>query len=170
LIFSVSQGFGDATFQEKKMHFLQTNFRMSLIAALTVVTFLASGCGTMERMGIGGKQKATVELTGAQEVPSVSTNASGKSTIIVTDDRSVSGTVTVTDMTPTAAHIHVGPAGTNGPVIIPLVKTSDKVFDVPPNTRLTNEQYAAYKRGDLYINVHSAAYPGGEIRVQMRPS
>lgn len=156
------------------MHALQKNFRISLGTVLAAATLLISGCGTMERMGMGmgmGENKpATANLTGAQEVPPVSTPASGKSTINVAGDRTVSGTVTVTNMTPTAAHIHRGAAGTNGPVAIPLTKTSDNTFRVPPNTKLTDEQYAAYKAGELYINVHSAAHPGGEVRVQMKSS
>lgn len=151
------------------MHVLQRNFRVLLVATLAVASLLASGCGTMEKMGMGGK-KASAELTGAQEVPPVSTKASGKSTIKVAGDKSVSGTVTVDGMTPTAAHIHHGAAGANGPVIIPLTKTSDTAFTVPANTKLTDEQYAAYKSGNLYVNVHSAAHPGGEVRLQMKPS
>lgn len=152
------------------MHVLQKNFRATLMAALTMVALLLSGCAYMERMGIGGGKSTTAELTGAQEVPPVSTNASGKSTITVADDKTVSGAVIVTGMTPTVAHIHRGAPGKNGPPIIPLVKESENTFRVPANTRLTDEQYAAYKAGDLYINVHSAAYPNGEIRVQMKPS
>ena len=152
------------------MHVLQKNFRVTLMAALTMVALLLSGCAYMERMGIGGKKSATAELTGAQEVPPVSTNASGKSTITVADDKTVSGAVIVTGMTPTVAHIHRGAMGKNGPPIVPLAKESDNTFKVPANTRLTDEQYAAYKAGDLYINVHSASHPNGEIRVQMKPS
>jgi hypothetical protein len=99
----------------------------------------------------------------------VSTKASGKSTIAVADDKSVSGSVSIDDIAASAAHIHQGATGANGPVIIPLTKTSDKVFTVPANTKLTDPQYAAYKAGNLYINVHSAAHPGGEIRAQLKP-
>jgi cytoskeletal protein RodZ len=151
------------------MRVLQKSFRASLITASAVVALLITGCGTMEKLGLGGKKSVTAELTGAQEVPPVSTKASGKSTITVADDKSVSGSVIVDDMTPTAAHIHQGAAGANGPVSIPLTKTSDKKFSVPANTKLTDAQYAAYKGGNLYINVHSASHPGGEIRVQMKP-
>jgi hypothetical protein len=124
---------------------------------------------TMDKMGFGDKKSATAELSGKQEVPPVTTKASGKSTISVAKDRSVSGTVMVDDMVPTAAHIHHGAPNRNGPVVVPLTKTSDKSFSVPANAKLTEEQYAAFKEGNLYINVHSAQYPNGEIRVQMKP-
>ena len=154
------------------MRLLQQNIRLSLIAAATMIAMLGAGCQTMEKMGekIGlGDGNTTAELTGAQEVPPVTTKASGKSTIKVADDKSVGGSVTIDGMTASAAHIHQGAKGANGPVIIPLTKTSDKVFTVPANARLTDAQHAAYKDGNLYINVHSAAHPGGEIRVQMKP-
>jgi hypothetical protein len=156
-------------FKENDMHVPQRNLRASLVAMLTVAALMAGGCSTMKKMGekvgIGDKS----ELTGQHEVPPVTTKATGKSTIAVASDKSVSGTVTVTDMTATAAHIHRGAASVSGPVIIPLKKTSDKTFIVPDNTKLTDEQFAALKNGELYVNVHSAAHPGGEVRVQLKP-
>jgi hypothetical protein len=67
-----------------------------------------------------------------------------------------------------AAHIHLGASGKNGPVIIPLTKTSDNVWTVPAGAKLTDAQFESYKAGDLYINVHSAANKGGEIRGQLK--
>jgi hypothetical protein len=154
------------------MSVLHKDVRPSLVTAAIMVALLSAGCSSMERMGekmgFGGK-KTTSTLTGAQEVPAVSTKASGKSTIAVADDKSVSGSVSIDGIAASAAHIHQGATGANGPVIIPLTKTSDKVFTVPANTKLTDPQYAAYKAGNLYINVHSAAHPGGEIRAQLKP-
>ncbi len=40
---------------------------------------------------------------------------------------------------------------------------------MPEGSKLTDEQYAAYKAGNLYVNVHSAANKGGEIRAQLKP-
>jgi hypothetical protein len=70
----------------------------------------------------------------------------------------------------TAAHIHEGAAGQNGPVIIPLQKKSDTEWVVPAGAKLNDAQYEAYKAGRLYVNFHSAQHKGGEIRAQIRPS
>ena len=112
---------------------------------------------------------SNVVLSGKQEVPAVTTNASGSGTITVLMDRSVSGSVTTTAIAGTAAHIHLAAPGQNGPVIVPLNKTGDNAWSVPPSIRLNDVQYEAYKLGNLYVNVHSAANPGGEIRGQITP-
>lgn len=139
---------------------------MAVIAATTV---MLSACSSLPGTGGGIVAKTSAPLTGAQEVPPVSTAASGRSTITVGADRSVTGSVIVTGMEGTAAHIHQGAAGSNGPVILPLTKTSATTFAVPAGSRLSDAQYAAYMNGGLYINVHSAAHPGGEVRMQLKP-
>ena len=110
-----------------------------------------------------------VKLGGAQEVPPVDTKATGSATIKVGTDMSVSGNVTTTGVVGTMAHIHQGAAGKNGPVIIPFTKADGGNWSLPADAKLTDAQYQAYKAGDLYINVHSAEHPGGEIRAQLKP-
>lgn len=117
----------------------------------------------------GAQEASTIRLTGAQEVPPVTTAASGSGQIAVRSDRSVTGSVTISDMTAKAAHIHEGSRGKEGPVIIPLTKTSDDTWSVPAGAKLTASQYADYEAGNLYVNVHSAAHPNGEIRGQIAP-
>ena len=112
---------------------------------------------------------SNVILNGSNEVPAVTTAATGAGTIRVLPDRSVSGSVTTNGVAGSAAHIHMGAKGQNGPVIVPLNKTGDNVWSVPPSIRLNDQQYEAYGLGNLYINVHSAANPGGEIRGQIAP-
>ena len=58
------------------------------------------------------------------------TSASGSGTITVADDGAVSGSVSTTGVAGTAAHIHEGAAGANGPVIVPLTKDGD-TYKVP---------------------------------------
>ena len=109
-----------------------------------------------------------VTLTGANEVPAVETTAVGTATVIVNADRTVNVKVIVQGMTPTASHIHLGAAGTNGPVIVPFTKTADNTFEAPSGAKMNSEQCAAYKAGNTYVNVHSAKHPGGEIRAQLK--
>ncbi|MGN6389663.1 MAG: CHRD domain-containing protein [Burkholderiaceae bacterium] len=138
------------------------------LSAMLAAAALTAACGTMGNMMHGGANEA-VHLTGAQEVPPVSTNASGTGHIMVASDKTVQGDVTTENIVGTAAHIHIGAAGTNGPVIVPLKKTGDNTWSVPAGSMLNDSQYAAYKEGKLYVNVHSAGHPGGEIRAQLSP-
>jgi hypothetical protein len=110
-----------------------------------------------------------VQLAGDQEVPPVTTSASGAGTITVGDDKSVSGSVTTKGVNGIAAHIHQAAAGKNGPPIIALEKGADGAWSVPKGSKPTDEQYAAFKAGELYVNVHSAAHKGGELRAQLKP-
>jgi hypothetical protein len=110
-----------------------------------------------------------VRLSGDQEVPPVTTSASGNGTITVSPNKSVSGSVTVSGMQPTAVHIHEGAQGNNGPVVITLTKSSDNTWSVPAGAKLTDAQYKSYLAGNLYVNVHSAAHKGGELRAQLSP-
>jgi len=121
------------------------------------------------QLGIANAADVAVKLTGAEEVPAVETKAAGKGTITIKDDMSVSGSVTTTDIEGVAAHIHLAAKGKNGPPVITLAKTSDGVWSVPEGSKLTAEQYASFKAGDLYVNVHSAAHKPGEIRGQLKP-
>jgi len=111
----------------------------------------------------------TVTLSGANEVPPVSSPAAGTGTVTVGGDGAVTAKISVSGMTATAAHIHSGGAGNNGPVIVPFTKTGDNTFEAAPGAKMTPEQLAAYKAGNTYVNVHSAAHPGGEVRAQLRP-
>lgn len=137
----------------------------SLLLQLVSISFVVlAGCASDSY-----QQSNKLSLTGAQEVPPVTTSASGSGTITVGADKSVSGSVTTSGIAATAAHIHEGAMGANGPVIVPLAKTSDNVWSVAAGAKLTDAQYASYKAGKLYVNVHSAANKGGEIRAQLKP-
>lgn len=110
-----------------------------------------------------------VSLNGDAEVPPVATSASGSGTITINPDMTVSGAVTTKGLTATAAHIHIGAKGKNGPVAVGLTKDGDHGWMVPAGAKLTDVQYQAYKAGELYVNVHTAANKGGEIRGQLMP-
>ena len=120
-------------------------------------------------MGSAAAKDVSVTLSGAEETPPVTTMASGTGKITVADDKTVTGSVNTTGMEGTAAHIHLAAAGKAGPVIIPLMKGDDGTWNVPAGAKLTDEQFASFKAGDLYVNVHSDAHKDGEIRGQLKP-
>lgn len=142
------------------MKTLTQGCKLAISALLAGAVLLGGGCSTM------GKGTA---LSGAQEVPPNTSSATGHSKIWVAADKSVGGGVSIAGMAATAAHIHEAPAGANGPVVVPLTKVSDTEFAVPVGATLSDAQYASFMAGKLYVNVHSAAYPGGEIRAQLMP-
>lgn len=111
-----------------------------------------------------------IMLSGREEVPAVSTKGFGMGRISVGKDRKISGSIKISGVDVMAAHIHMGGPGAIGPPIVILKKTSGTVWSVPLNTTLSGGQYDSYLAGELYINVHSERYRGGEIRGQLRAS
>ncbi|OYY62896.1 MAG: hypothetical protein B7Y51_07335 [Burkholderiales bacterium 28-67-8] len=105
----------------------------------------------------------------AQEVPPVTTSASGSAVINLAADKSISGSVSVTGMEATMAHVHEAKMSNgSGPVIISLSRTGDNEWSIPADTKLTDDQLQSLKAGSLYINVHSATFKSGEIRGQLK--
>jgi CHRD domain len=136
----------------------------------SVKTFVkAAFAATLVGMAGIAFSASKVTLGGSEENPPVTTSASGAGEIKVNDDKSVSGSVSTTGIVGTAAHIHEGEVGKNGPVIIPLTKAAEGKWAVPEGAKLTDAQYQSYKAGKLYVNVHSDAHKDGEIRAQLKP-
>ncbi|HXQ51862.1 MAG TPA: CHRD domain-containing protein [Stellaceae bacterium] len=116
----------------------------------------------------------TVALTGAEEVPPV--DAASKGSAAITYDPSthvVTWTVTYSGVTgpATMAHFH-GPAekGKNAaPVVWLTTKGTAAESPFKGEATLTPEQAQQFEAGMWYVNVHSTAHPGGEIRGQVVP-
>jgi hypothetical protein len=140
-------------------------------AALAAGVFGITGCAHMgmssaQAQGSGETQR--VSLSGAEEVPPVKSSGSASGDVTVKADGSVSGTIKVTGFTPTAAHIHMAAKGANGPVIVPMTKQGDDTFVFAPGAKMNPDQLKAFKAGNTYVNVHSAANAGGEVRAQLK--
>lgn len=135
------------------------------VAGLLVAVSLALAAFSTIAMA----QELKFRLSGAAEVPPVSTMASGNAAITVGKDMAIGGTVMTSGIKASMAHIHHGKIGTNGPVIITLTSISDDVWRVPDGSRLNEAEYRAYLGGELYVNVHSEKYQGGELRGQLLP-
>lgn len=113
-----------------------------------------------------------VMLSGDEEVPAAASQGSAQADLtvnLVTGE--ISGTLTVNGITPTAAHVHDAFAGTNGAVLVPLDQDAGDpgLFTVPAATSLDAAAIDRLLAGALYVNVHTAAAPGGELRGQILP-
>ncbi|MEW5990363.1 MAG: CHRD domain-containing protein [Chloroflexota bacterium] len=119
-----------------------------------------------------------VALDGDQEVPAVTTAASGSGWVVIsTDGSTITYFVEYSGLSgaAAAAHIHLGEAGANGGVLLPLSASASPMLgtldaaDLTPTGSVTDfaGAVAAIEAGSTYINVHTAANPGGEIRGQI---
>jgi hypothetical protein len=111
----------------------------------------------------------TIALNGENEVPPVSTSATGTAEVIYYPDIStLSWSIVYEGLSgpATAAHFH-GPAGAgeNAEVVIPLGESL--ASPIIGEVVLTEELIAMLDVGDLYLNIHTEANPGGEIRGQL---
>lgn len=110
-------------------------------------------------------------LAGNSEVPPV--NSQGKGSAQVNADSTnnqVSWRVEFTGLSgpATAAHIHCGAAaGANAGVAVPL--GNNPTSPIAGSGTMTPAQMADLQGGKCYINVHTAANPGGELRGQLAP-
>jgi hypothetical protein len=121
----------------------------------------------------GGAEAAEVnfkaDLNGASEVPAVNTTGKGAATASLdTTTKTLTWTVTYSGLTgpTTAAHIH-GPAaaGANAGVLVPL--SGNLASPIKGSATLTDAQISDIESGRTYINLHTAANKGGEIRGQL---
>jgi hypothetical protein len=116
----------------------------------------------------GGMLCFVASLSGSEEVPARSTTASG-SGVFVFDPatRGITYQVQHTVVGASAGHIHQAMAGTNGSVIVPFTLVGQGASG---SATLTEDQAADLLAGNLYTNIHSPTFPGGEVRGQiMKP-
>lgn len=122
-------------------------------------------------------------LTGAAERPAVTTTATGTSTVTINDANStITFNVSVTNLlSPIMAHIHVGSTSQDNPAFaLSLLATAPPtgVFTgvlaagtAAGSTVVGGETFATLaahiRSGNAYINVHTVAHPGGELRGQL---
>ena len=141
----------------------------SMVAMLAIVA-LAGCAGMRDKMPdwMPGSGAMKVSLSGAEEVPPAKSDGKGSGSFRVAEDGTITGAVSTEGVKGTMAHIHQGAKGQNGPVIVPLTKNGD-TYTVPDGKKLTADQLKALKEGNLYVNVHSDRYKGGELRAQLQP-
>jgi hypothetical protein len=181
----------------------------SLFCALTIVFFVL-GCGnqaptdaalsesqsenssneTIDNALAKSGKNFVAHLSGDEEVPAVSTLAQGQAIVkLSSDGSSMSYKLIVANIQDVLmSHIHLAPAGVNGPVVVWLYPSGPPPVLIPgrfqgvlaegtitaanlvgplagaPLSALLD----AMKNGDTYVNVHTPANPGGEVRGQIQ--
>jgi hypothetical protein len=114
----------------------------------------------------------TASMDGSQETPNaVMTNATGTAWLVLSADfKSITYSVTYARLSAgfTGGHFHVGAVGVGGSVVLPLSFIGNTVKGVWNN--FPDSILAKLFDGQLYVNVHSSANPGGEIRGQFKPA
>ena len=121
-----------------------------------------------------GRHILLASADGTQETPPNASAATGNGFVVYdAATRKVEGTLHVDGTTATIAHIHQGAAGVAGPVAIELMQmqagadTSDwSIMDGTP--ALGFDQANAMLGDGMYYNAHSADFPSGEVRGQLR--
>ena len=114
----------------------------------------------------------TFSLSGSQEVPAVDTMAMGSGyALFDTTNNNVSLVAVTTIENATMAHIHTGFAGENGDVLVGLVESESTagVWMTDGSIALDEATATQLLAGGHYVNVHTAANTGGEIRGQITP-
>jgi hypothetical protein len=129
----------------------------------------------------GATTLKAVLLSGRQEVPPTPSSASGSATVALNDTHTtLTVTVSVSGLTNISeADLHAGPIGVNGPILFslasgpfgsPLVVTlSEAALQPSPAQGIVSfaDAVNALFAGRLYINIHTTAFPDGEIRGQV---
>ncbi len=108
------------------------------------------------------------DLKAASEVPPTDSKGSGSVTATFdTASKKLAWKGSVSGLTgpATAAHFHAGETGKNGGVVVPIAGADKGSFE--GSATLTDAQAAELMDGKWYVNVHTAANKGGEIRGQV---
>lgn len=145
------------------------------VAVLGAAAGLLAACSQMGG-GMGGMMPRasqvvtlTATLNGAQEVPPNDKAGTGQAEVTFNKDtQELKYRVTYSGLSgpATGAHIH-GPAAAtaNGPVVVPFASANSPISG---EAKLNPTQAGDLLAGLYYVNVHTAAHPGGEIRGQLR--
>jgi hypothetical protein len=144
-----------------------------MIIRTTAALLLAAGLATTAVADTGdamtGGMKLTATLSGANEVPPADPDGTGMFSARLNPGKAEICYQLAAAMidTATAAHIHRGAAGANGPVVVTLAAPADGSSDgCVALTRALATELRSNPEG-FYINVHNPVYPGGAVRGQL---
>ena len=130
----------------------------------------AALCGFASAAAQADTVKFHATMNGASEVPAKTSEGKGSvDASLDTTSKTLTYTVDYSNLSgpATAAHFH-GPAepGVNAGVEVPIAPPL--ASPIKGSALLTDAQVSDLRAGKLYVNVHTAANPGGEIRGQLK--
>lgn len=129
--------------------------------------------------------RMTATLSPGEETPALLSGAVGAAEVLVdVANRELSVTVRVFNLptASTAGHIHVGPRGVAGPIVLDFPNVPGRANDFVLTFRLSaaalrpnpalginnmEDAIQSIVGGNAYVNIHSTTNPGGEIRGQL---
>ena len=181
-------GYGILIKDDSKQDIMEYNRNMNLIVLSSAILSLMVVAVVNSPGFVFAKQKFTGTMTGGEEVPPVSTKATGLATFTTqNNDTSIKYKLNITGLSDaTGAHIHSGKKGENGDVIVDLLKNSkhnptkigmairgnitDSSLTGPMKGKTVGDLISAMSSGDTYANVHTQKHTKGEIRGQIEMS
>ena len=141
------------------------------LLALSATALTLAGCATVEE-GIAEKTNTTYNatLTGAQEPGGGDVDGAGRAEISISDNfgqicydlNDVKGIGPIT-----AAHIHRGAPGVNGPPVFTLKPANEGGYKGCSDGAEWTQDRIENNPGAFYVNVHTAEFPNGAIRGQL---
>ena len=169
--------------------------KVKLLIIFVLVSLFA--VGVVAAAPGGHNRNFVAHLSGDNEVPPVDTRAQGQTKFQLSKDGTELHfkLIAANIENVTQAHIHCGAAGVNGPVVVFLypegpppvlipgrfsgvlsegTRTNSDIIARPDSAECPggvanfDELIAKMRSGDAYVNVHTTAFPGGEIRGQIR--
>ena len=136
------------------------------LLAISTILFGISSCDKDDNTPPDPNVTFKATLTGAQEVPANASTATGDATLTFnTTTKIFTLAVTHTIASPTNGHIHKAAVGVSGGVIFPFASFTSPISYTSPALDATQE--ADLNAGLYYVNIHTSAFPNGEIRGQL---
>lgn len=140
--------------------------RLIKLVSIAIFIFLVGSCKKDKATTPDPNVSFAATLNGASETPPNASTATGSSTATFnTTTKILTITTTYTGLTATLGHIHKGAVGVAGSPVFPFTNLTSPIVLTTPALDATQE--ADLMANLYYVNLHSAAFPGGEIRGQL---
>lgn len=148
------------------------NTRNVLAVACAAGALTLGGCATLEEAAADVLNTTySANLTGAQEVGPGDPDGSAMARITIEDnfDQVCWNISDIRNIGPvTAAHIHVGAVGVNGPPVFTLRQSNEGTWTGCSKGAEWTQDRIEGNPERFYVNLHTADYPNGAIRGQLR--